>query len=316
MPMFRYTPSLIISLLFVGCSVSNIPTVNADTPFSQTQLQPDFADGQAPDLGDGRFELVPELSDEFDGDKLDFTRWIWLDENWPGRPPAIFDSNQVTVKDGQLWLTADRIDEPFDLHGRHWTHRGALVGSRLPADVGMYTEARMMVNATFMSSTFWLMAYPTDTPEGRRSVELDVVECVGVDSRENPDDPWWTKEWDQHYWLSVRNQGPLAKQGLSQAQIDADGPISGRWRTFACWWKSETEIWFYIDGERVAILHPEEGLPFNIPMRLRMVVETYDHNPPPEKGAPGSMYHPDGTKRSFEDRSTRYDYVRTWRVAD
>ncbi|MEM0913058.1 MAG: glycoside hydrolase [Planctomycetota bacterium] len=274
--------------------------------------QPDFAPGQAPDLSGGHFVLVEELSDEFAGDTLDLSKWVRRDANWPGRAPGIFDSDQIAVRDGQLWLTADRIDEPFELHGRRWTHRGALVGSHVPAQVGMYTEARMKMNETFMSSTFWLMEYPVETADGRRSVELDVVECVGFDSRENPDDPNWTKAWADHYWLSVRNQGPTERTALSQAQIPAGGKVTGRWRTFGCWWKSESEIWFYIDGERVAVLHPD--LPFDIPMRLRMVVETYDHNPPPAKGEPGSMYHPDGTKRSVEERSTRYEYVRTWRV--
>lgn len=275
---------------------------------------PHFVEGHAPELGGQHFVPVPELSDEFDADELNLDKWVRLDGNWPGRPPGIFDAASVSVRDGQLWITADRFDDPIVLHGQTWTHRGGLVGSQVPAQVGTYTEARMKVNATFMSSTFWLMAYPTDTPDGRRSVELDVVECVGVDSREHPDDPWWTKQWDQHYWLSIRNQGPSPDTALSQAQIavGGNGDITEHWRTFACWWKSETEIWFYIDGKRVAVLNP--GLPFDIPMRLRMVVETYDHNPPPEKGAPGSVFHPDGTKLSVEERSTRYEYVRTWRV--
>ena len=275
--------------------------------------EPYFAINHAPALGGQRFVPIPELTDEFDRAKLDFNKWVHLDGRWPGRAPGIFDASSISVRAGQLWITADRIDQPMTLHGKTWTHRGGLVGSVAPAQVGTYTEAKMKVNATFMSSTFWLMAYPTNTPQGRRAVELDIVECVGVDTREAPDDPGWTKQWDRHYWLSVRNQGPTERTALTQAQIVVEGGITERWRTFGCWWKSAAEIWFYIDGQRVAVLHPD--LPFDIPMRLRMVVETYDHNPPPRPGTPGSMFNPDGTRRSVEERSTRYEYVRSWRLA-
>ena len=46
---------------------------------------------------------------------------------------------------------------------------------------------------------------------------------------------------------------------------------------------------------------------FDIEMYLRMVVETYDWNPVPKDG---------GMTGSKEDRTTTYNWVRSWQLVD
>ena len=46
---------------------------------------------------------------------------------------------------------------------------------------------------------------------------------------------------------------------------------------------------------------------YDLPMYLRLVTETYDWNPVPADG---------GLTGSFEERTTKYDWVRTWKLID
>jgi len=47
-----------------------------------------------------------ELTDDFNGDKLDATKWDDHDPKWIGRPPALFMPSNVAIKNGNLELTA------------------------------------------------------------------------------------------------------------------------------------------------------------------------------------------------------------------
>lgn len=303
-------------LLVAGCAASPADRAGGSGSSDASSAAPVLsADAGVP--AGVTFAPIAELSDEFDGTALDETKWTTFDPNWAGRPPALFDPAMVSLRGGELWIAAEKLAAPREARGRTWTHLGALVGSHATLTPGTFTETRMRPNATFMSSTFWMMAYPTETPEGLRAVELDVVECVGVDSRENDDDPAWTKNWGKKFVLSLRNQRPAGRprDHLDQVDVPVDGTISDRFYTFGCWWVSEHEARIYLDGEEVARLRPRPDLPYSIPMRLRMVVETYDHNPPPPPGHPGALVRADGTPRPLAERATRYDYVRSWRVA-
>ena len=69
------------------------------------------------------------------------------------------------------------------------------------------------------------------------------------------------------------------------------------------WWKSKSEVWFYLDGKLTEKVTPPAD--FDLDMYLRMVVETYDWNPVPEDG---------GMNLPLEDRTSTYNWVRTWKL--
>jgi hypothetical protein len=56
------------------------------------------------------YVAIEELSDEFDGDALDVTKWLPHSPGWPGRAPGLFDAANVVVGGGalQLWARAAR----------------------------------------------------------------------------------------------------------------------------------------------------------------------------------------------------------------
>ena len=71
------------------------------------------------------YELIPELSDEFDGSELDSSKWT-TDPNligWPGRAPGLFDPSNVIVADGtlQLWAQAAKRNDSWPIGFDNYT---------------------------------------------------------------------------------------------------------------------------------------------------------------------------------------------------
>jgi hypothetical protein len=57
-----------------------------------------------------KWEPIAELTEEFEGNKLDSTKWHDHNPGWKGRKPGFFSKKNVTVKDRKLYLTA-RVEE-------------------------------------------------------------------------------------------------------------------------------------------------------------------------------------------------------------
>jgi hypothetical protein len=76
-----------------------------------------------------KWNPIPELTDEFEGKKLDSKKWHDHDPGWKGRQPGYFSTNNVTVRDGKLHLTARVENLPHrwvdgkvvhELKNTHW----------------------------------------------------------------------------------------------------------------------------------------------------------------------------------------------------
>jgi len=80
--------TLLVTAIFCGCSSKKINSAN---PLSD----PDNKGGWA---------IYDQMTDEFEGAELDSSKWHNYNPDWKGRAPAMFDSNNVVVKDGKLYL--------------------------------------------------------------------------------------------------------------------------------------------------------------------------------------------------------------------
>ncbi|MDP4693853.1 MAG: sulfatase-like hydrolase/transferase, partial [Opitutales bacterium] len=252
------------------------------------------------------WESVAELSDEFEGDALDLTKWHadpmahgW---GWVGRPPAIFLERNVSVDDGKMKVTVGKLDEPVYVGGDRFVYEGAIVRSILPAATGMYVECRMKANATEMSSTFWLMT-KGDTS---LSQELDIQECIGKPVQEAVD---WAQDWDRIFHSNMIRRNPDMEPDRVQLQDQRSMTErnSQDFHVYGAWWKSEREVLFYLDGEYQYTIRPE--VDWNMPAYIHMAIETYDWNPVGDTGT--LIEH--GT---LDERTTQYDWIRTWRVSE
>lgn len=268
--------------------------------------QPAFNAGEDPRPPGKVWQSVDRLSDEFNGNGLDVVKWQsepigngWV---WDGRPPALFQASNVTVKDGRMRVTVGKLDEPVAKKGKTFTHQGAIVRSLFPGQVGWYFECKMKANQTVMSSTFWLMTKGNT----RKKLELDIQECVG---RTTEKTEGWGKHWDQIFHSNAihrTNRYNPTKVQL-QAQIKPETKNWERFYVYGAWWKSPEEIRFYLDGKYAYSIHPQ--IAWDVPAYMQMAIETYSWNPLPEDGCLVES----GT---WEQRTTQYEWVRTWKLTE
>ncbi len=283
------------SKLFVTiCMLFTVVTVSA-------QRKPYFQKGEDPKPNGSKWKLVKSMSDEFNKENVDETKWQIRGQRWKGRVPGLFQAENIKQKDGKLQITTKKLEEPIG----KFTHGGGYVGSREAMKYGYY-ECRMKANKTFMSSTFWLI---TDRSRAKgcdnRTTELDIQECVGeiVSKAE------WMVNFDAKMNSNTHSrdikEGCDFVKGSVKSSASAGGKVYDDYHVYAVWWKSKDEILFFLDGKFVNQLKPAAD--FDLDMHLRMVVETYNWNPVPEDG---------GMNMSAEDRTTYYDWVRSWQLVE
>lgn len=269
------------------------------------QSSPTFLAGTDPKPTDKKWNLVKEMSDEFDGKKVDTQKWQIEGQGWIGRAPGLFMAENIKVSDGSLKITTTLLPETITKNGKAYTHGGGYVGSLKSMKYGYY-EAEMKANKTFMSSTFWLINEDkTATGCDKRTIELDIQECVG----QITNDKEWCKVFDQTMNANTHSRNIPEGCNYTKATNGAKGQTNGKvyddFHVYGVWWKSKDEVSFYLDGKLIATVKPPAD--FDIPMSLRMVVETYDWNPVPADG---------GMTGSVSDRTTTYNWVRTWKLVD
>ncbi|WP_147302995.1 T9SS type A sorting domain-containing protein [Marinoscillum furvescens] len=270
-----------------------------------TLAQPYFQSGQDPKPSGKVWQKVNNLSDEFNGSSLDLNKWKNTDPSrWIGRAPGIFKQNTVSVANGELRITNYKLAQSEWHNGNEYTHAGGMVRSKNAGQPGWYYEARMKASKTFMSSTFWLINFRN---EGSgcdvRVTELDIQECVGVVTSSQG----WTQSFDEsmHSNTHSRNVTCSTPTGSNGNSTATSGKVYAGYHVYGAWWKSPTEVQFFLDGNHVYTITPPAD--FDIGQYLNMVTETYDWNPVPADG---------GMNGTWDERTTRYSWVRTWKLVD
>lgn len=291
--------SILLLGLLTACSApqSSVPArmVMASGPY--------VIPGQAPQIEAQQWQLVDNMSDEFNDTEIDLTKWQIEPEGngwgWIGRPPGLFKAENVFERDGAMQVEVSVLPDPVIQKGREYTYQGAIVRSINPGQPGWYFETRMKANATEMSSTFWLMT----KGNSKKKLELDIQECVGTTSELTHS---WAKEWDQIFHSNTIHR----KNQYNPEPIQIQGSVKTKsknhedYYVYAAWWKSTDEIRFYLDGKYVYSITPPAV--WDVPAFIQMAIETYDWNPVP----------PDGgmVKRGNQEaRTTYYDWVRVWK---
>lgn len=275
------------------------------TGFLNAQDRPYFLEGEDPKPEGAKWKMIKSMSDEFDGDKMDEKKWQISGQGWIGRAPGLFQSENIKVEDGSVKITVKKLKEPKIIRGQEFTYGGGYIGSREGMTYGYY-ECEMKANKTFMSSTFWLINDKRGA-EGcdKRTTELDIQETVGEIT--NPQE--WMKGFDEQMNSNTHSRdipdGCNYEKGSNKAKGKASGKMYDDFHVYGVWWKNKDEILFFLDGKFQSKVKPPAD--FDLPMYLRMVVETYNWNKAPEDG---------GMNYSAEDRTTTYNWVRSWRLLD
>jgi hypothetical protein len=240
----------------------------------------------------------PSFTDEFNGDTLDTSKWFDYNPKWKGRPPAKFIPSAISLKDGFLHIRNSMLPVP---DGEYTIACGA-VTSRAPAAFYGYYEARMKASNSPMSSTFWLTNRATKVGNLNVSHELDIVEAVGITTATLES----LKNWGKYMHSNTHIKASEASKSITTPkQVLVEPPVSKAFHTYGAWWVDAKTIHVYLDDKHVYTMHPStsySATPFDRPMQMNMVTETYDWQIPP---TPGSLKDP-------ANNTTYYDWVRSY----
>ena len=156
----------------------------------------------------------------------------------------------------------------------------------------------MLYEVITMSSTFWLINYSNESTDcQRRTTELDIQECIGYPATNAKT----TQMGSNTHSRGVPTTCTQIASGSKGNHAETNGKVFDKYMTYAAWWKGPREILFYLDGEYKYTVNPVAD--FDIDMYIKMVCETYDWSPVPADG---------GMTGTWEDRTTYYDWVRTY----
>jgi len=228
----------------------------------------------------GRWEIIPELTDEFDGGVLDPTKWYDHNPGWQGRQPGFFSTANVAVSDGMLHLTA-RAEDLKGLREGYHTFTTAAVKSKALARYG-YFEIKCRPMKSKASSAFWF--YDTTDQEW---TEIDVFEICGVE-----------EDWKNSYNMGVHVfHTPIERNHWEKAQKwKAPFVLAEGYHVYALEWGMRMLRW-WVDGKVVWEL---ENTHWHQPLHMNFDSETM----PDWWGLPD--------KRDLPSTFS-IEYVRSWR---
>ena len=247
-----------------------------------------------------KWELNSAFSDEFNGTKLDKSKWHDRSPYWEhGRPPATFRASAVSVQGGFLQIRNQPLIPKVD---KYHIAGGAVASVSKAAYFGYY-EVRMKASGISMSSTFWLKNKPANKDCPYEQLELDIVEAVGMQK----------KGYDFHNFMKsnahIFHTDCEGKKEVKSApnQAPLNPAVHKAFHTFGCWWVDENTLKFYLDGKYQYTIHPSTHFrekPFDRPMYMHLVTESYNWEEPP-------------TIEELQNDSintTYYDWIRSYKL--
>ena len=233
----------------------------------------------------GRWELIEELTDEFDGAKLDDakldgTKWHPCNPGWKGRKPGFFASENVKVRGGKLHLTA-RMEDRKGLPEGYHTYTTAAVKSKAMVLYG-YFEIKCRPMDSRASSAFWFYRSTPDI-----WTEIDVFEIGGgAPGHEH------TVHMNAHVFHTPTEKRHWSRGGKWKAPFRlADG-----YHVYALEWDRK-ELKYYVDGKVVRTM---KNTHWHQPLHMNFDSETM----PKWFGLPKAESLPS---------TFSIEYVRSWR---
>ena len=201
-------------------------------------IQKSYADENEPlpcPLEFGKWELIAEFSDEFDGATLDATKWVPNNPTWKGRQPGFFSKDNVEVKDGMIHLSAKAENLPNIPAGYH-TFTTAAVQSKNRIRYG-YFEIRCRPMDSAASSAFWFYA-----SDDKLWTEIDVFEIGGK-----------APDMESNYFTNVHvfKTPETGDKHWDDSKIwTAPYRLADEYHTYGFLWSKDELIW-YVDGKEI-----------------------------------------------------------------
>ena len=245
---------------------------------SEEALLPDPPEGY-------RWRAVENLSDEFNGDRLDKKKWIPRHPYWGGRNSR-HEAANVSVTKGFLRLKSTLRAGQNEVNAS--TVTAACVTSKQRSCEPGYYEARIKASDLSMTSAFWF--------QGKR-IEIDVIENIGRPSNK-------ASRWiEDNMMMNTHSfSGGWRKDIDTPKQFEMPGKARDHFYVYGVWWRDSKTIWFYHNGVKVAELTP--GEPFDESQYMFFDTEVF-------------TWHGWPTRDSLLDSSKNsmyVDWVRAWKL--
>ena len=255
-----------------------------------------------------RWVLNDQYSDEFNGSSLDITKWQKSFPNWQGRVPAKFEPSAVSVAGGYLQIKSGKYTTP---QGAYTMYGGAVTSLKETAHYGYY-ECKLKTSKIAMSTTFWLSNskqpyLPTACTTDTYSQELDVVEAVGDIRNTFPSFKTKMKSNSHHRYVPCGASSEIFySNGTDSAPLSSE--VWEDYHTYGTQWHNAKSATFYSDGRQgqtVLFNTTIDTNPFDRPMFMAMVTETYDWLTP---------YPSDSELNNNAINTAYYDWIRSYRL--
>jgi beta-glucanase (GH16 family) len=217
---FNSLLAIVACVLFAACE--NVQKTDSFKP--ATEKYPD------------NWKYEPSISDEFEQEKLDTTKWYNVNPTWIGRAPSLFRASNVTLEDGMLVLTGKR-EEVADAPEGYHTFTSAAVQSKQKVLYG-YFEIRCKPMNSALSSAFWLY-----TPDSVKQEEIDIFEICG----RNDVDTMYSHSYfaTSHFIIHEKNWAIS-----DHVAHKTDYKLASRFIVAGLKWTREEIVW-YLNGKEI-----------------------------------------------------------------
>ncbi|MGQ1785190.1 MULTISPECIES: family 16 glycosylhydrolase [unclassified Saccharicrinis] len=217
-----------------------------------------------------KWKMVKNCSNNFNSDgKSDQFNTNWKDMymgKWRGPGLSYFNESHSEIIDGKLVLKATRKT------GTKKVNCG-IVTSKQTIIYPVFVEARIKPCNQVLSSNIWLLSM-----DSKR--EIDILEIYAGD---RPSEVKNAQQASHNYHVFMRDQTGI-KENFAFPQhhtLPNNEPYRNDFHNFGMYWKSPSEIDFYIDGELVNTLRKEnmtdpDNQFFDRPMHIILDVEDHE----------------------------------------
>lgn len=233
----------------------------------------------------GNWQPMPDFWDEFNGDKLDASRWETRSPYYPGKPPGLYQPQNVTLDKGmlQLWVKPETVaNAPSGYH----SFTTAYLTTRKTVLYG-YFEVRAKPVKARINSGFWFYRW-TETG----TYEIDVFEIGGTAPKHEN-----VVHTNTHVFKgNPEHENDQNRRSDPQGWSAGNMMLADDFHIYGLEW-DEHELRYYFDN---ALIRRKPNTSWHVPMHLRFSTET----------------HPNwfGLPRSGEvPAAFLVDYVRAWR---
>jgi len=241
----------------------------------------------------GQWEKWEPLWDEFNGAKLDDSKWWDHNPRWYGRAPSRYLSQNVTQKNGEMGITMT-FDPTLPEGAFYGTpsyrdYGAASVAAKSAVRYG-YFEVRAKAMNSAGSSAFWLSGSAVDSKGASYTTEIDVFELGGKA-------PGYERKYNMNAHVFKHPQSGDKHFNVG-AVWQAPFRFADDYHVYGLEWTPDF-IRYYVDG---ALVRSMKNTHWHSPMTLLFDSETMGDwlGVPEAKDLPSTFYT---------------DYIRVWKNA-